>query len=127
MRTGMSTSIVELEIPAATRITSTDDTLTVELADGRTISVPMSWHPRLTYATPEERDNWELYAAGEHIHWPDLDEDISVEALLAGKPSGESQASFQRWLNAKQAGRSVAYSDLMSAKRAQERIQESGT
>ena len=116
----MSTSIVELEIPAATRITSTDDTLTVELADGRTISVPLSWHPRLTYATPEERDNWELFASGEHIHWPDLDEDISVEALLAGKPSGESQTSFQRWLEAKQAGRSVAFFNLMADRRAEE-------
>jgi hypothetical protein len=76
----------------------TEDTLTVDLTDGRSISVPILWYPRLANATPEERDNWEI-GSGIGIHWPDLDEDISVEGLLAGRPSGESQQSLQRWLD----------------------------
>lgn len=75
-----------------------EDTLTVELSDGRRLSVPMEWYPRLVYATPAERNHWRLIGRGEGIHWPDLDEDISIEGLLAGHPSGESQASFKRWL-----------------------------
>ncbi len=75
-----------------------DDTLSVDLSDGRTISVPLAWYPRLVHATREERDNWRFIGDGEGIHWPALDEDVSVENLLAGKPSGESQSSFKRWL-----------------------------
>jgi hypothetical protein len=74
------------------------DTLAVDLSDGRSISVPLAWFPRLLHGTPEERNNWRFIGGGEGIHWPDLDEDISVENLLAGKPSGESQSSFKRWL-----------------------------
>jgi hypothetical protein len=74
------------------------DTLAADLSDGRTISVPLAWYPRLLHGTPEERDNWRLVGDGEGIHWPDLDEDISVENLLAGRRSGESQSSFKRWL-----------------------------
>ena len=79
----------------------TEDTLTAELSDGRTISVPLAWYPRLVHAAPEERGNWELIGRGQGIHWPDLDEDISVENLLAGRKSGESQRSFKQWLEAK--------------------------
>lgn len=75
----------------------TDDTLTVDLAHGRTISVPLAWYPRLLHGTPEERHGWWLMGQGEGIHWPDLDEDISIENLILGKPSGESQASFEKW------------------------------
>ncbi|HST51298.1 MAG TPA: DUF2442 domain-containing protein [Pyrinomonadaceae bacterium] len=75
-----------------------DDTLAVDLSDGRTISVPLAWFPRLLHGTPEERSNWRFIGDGVGIHWPDIDEDISVENLLAGKPSGESQSSFKRWL-----------------------------
>jgi hypothetical protein len=78
----------------------TDDTLTVDLTDGRTISAPILWYPRLAEGTPEERNKWEL-GSGVGIHWPDLDEDISVENLLRGQPSGESQKSLQRWLDAR--------------------------
>jgi hypothetical protein len=79
--------------------------LTVDLVDGRTVSVPLAWYPRLAHASAPERENWRLIGRGEGIHWPDLDEDISVEGLLVGRPSGESQASFQRWLlSRKQAG-----------------------
>ena len=94
--------------------------LHIEISDGRTVTVPLGWYPRLAHASREERANWELHVDGEHIRWPDLDEDISVEALLAGKPSGESERSFKRWLAAKRAGRSVAYYDLMSAKKTEE-------
>ena len=83
----------------AVRAHVTDDTLSVDLSDGRTISVPIAWYPRLSHATNEERDQWRLIGNGRGIHWPDLDEDISVENLLKGQPSGESQTSFKRWLD----------------------------
>ena len=76
----------------------TDDTLSVELSDGRSISVPIAWFPRLLHSTEQERNNWRFIGKGQGIHWEDIDEDISVEGLLAGKPSGESQESFKKWL-----------------------------
>lgn len=85
-------------VPRAIRVTVTDDTLSVDLEDGRTISVPIGWYPRLAYGTPKERSNFELSGAGRGIHWPDLDEDIGIEGLLLGKKSSESQESFARWL-----------------------------
>jgi len=97
-RHGVSTSTVEIEVPFAQEVTVTDETLGVELSDGRSIAVPLGWYPRLVHATASERSNWKLVGKGEGIHWPDLDEDISVEGLLAGKPSGESQTSFANWL-----------------------------
>lgn len=99
----MTISAIEIEVPNAESVTVTEDTLSVDLSDGRTISVPLAWFPRLVHATPEERNNWRLIGKGHGIHWEDLDEDISVEGLLAGKPSGESQASFKRWLNQRSA------------------------
>lgn len=78
-----------------------DDTLTVDLADGRSISVPIGWYPRLGYATPEERSNFQISGGGFGIHWPDLDEDIGIEGLLLGKKSLESRASFERWLRSR--------------------------
>jgi hypothetical protein len=71
----------------------------VDLADGRTITAPLVWFPRLKHGTAAERANWRLIGAGEGIHWPQLDEDISVESLLAGRPSGETQDSLRRWLD----------------------------
>ena len=111
----MITSTIEVHIPEADEVSVTEDTLQVELSDGRTISVPLAWYPRLLHATREERDNWELIGEGQGIRWPDLDEDLSVEGLIAGRPSGESQRSFKRWLEAKRAGRSVLVSDLIAA------------
>ena len=111
----MTTSTTEVKVPDAEDVSVNRDTLTVELADGRTISVPLAWYPRLVHATQRERENWELIGGGQGIHWPDLDEDLSVEGLIMGRPSGESQHSFKRWLEAKQAGRSVALYDLMQA------------
>nr|WP_322807045.1 DUF2442 domain-containing protein [Thermanaerothrix sp.] len=72
--------------------------LTVVLDDGRVISVPLTWYPRLWHGTPEERANFRLIGGGEGIRWPDLDEDISAEDLLAGRRSGEGKASLMRWL-----------------------------
>ena len=111
----MIISTIEVRVPEAETIAVSEDTLTAELADGRTISVPLAWYPRLVHATPEERNNWQLIGGGQGIHWPDLDEDLSVEGLLAGRPSGESQRSFKRWLEAKRAGHGVAYHDLIGA------------
>jgi hypothetical protein len=83
------------------QVTVSEDVLTVELMDGRSIIVPISWYPRLAHGTPEERANWEILGSGIGIHWPDLDEDISVQGLLAGRRSAETQASLQRWLEAR--------------------------
>lgn len=95
----MTISAVEIDVPNAVDVMVTEDTLSVDLSDGRTISVPLAWFPRLVYATPEQRKNWRFIGKGEGIHWEDIDEDISVEGLLSGKPSGESQVSFKKWLN----------------------------
>jgi hypothetical protein len=99
----MNISVVEIEIPRAENVNVTKDTLSVDLSDGRTISVPLEWFPRLVYATPEERNNWKLIGRGHGIHWKDIDEDISIEGLLAGRASGESQTSFKKWVNQRQA------------------------
>jgi hypothetical protein len=90
-----------VEVPFAQDVTVSDDTLRVDLSDGRSISAPLAWYPRLLRATPAERKRWRLIGRGLGIHWTDLDEDISVEGLLAGKPSGESKASFGKWLAAR--------------------------
>ena len=98
----MNTSAIELEFPDAIDVAVSDDTLSVELSDGRTISVPVDWYPRLTHATEQQRANWRIIGRGEGIHWEDVDEDISVGALLAGKPSGESLSSLRAWLESRQ-------------------------
>jgi hypothetical protein len=92
----MSTS--SLREAQAKRLTVSDDSLVVDLADGRTIAAPLGWFPRLVHATVEERANWRIIGDGSGIHWPDLDEDISVESLLAGRGSAESSESLERWL-----------------------------
>ena len=79
----------------------TDDTLTVDLDDGRSVSLPLAWYPRLQHGTTKERNTWRACGAGQGIHWPLLDEDLSAEGLLAGRRSGESEASFNRWLKAR--------------------------
>jgi hypothetical protein len=97
----MSTLAIEMRALEAQHVVVTEDTLAVELADGRTISAPIAWYPRLLHGSPEERSNWRLIGKGEGIHWPDLDEDISVENILLGKPSGESARSFKSWLESR--------------------------
>ena len=98
----MSTLVLEIA-PVAVEVTVTDDDLTVALADGRRMYVPLSWHPRLFHASDVERQNWQLLGDGYAIEWPDLDEHIGVEGLLAGRQSGESPQSLKRWLGARQA------------------------
>ena len=95
----MSSSAPNPSEPLAIAVHVSVDTLEVRLSDGRKISVPLSWYPRLAHASVEERGHWQLIGAGLGIHWPDIDEDISVENLLMGQPSGESRKSFERWLD----------------------------
>jgi hypothetical protein len=94
----MSSSGVESRTDQATGVAVSADTLSVELADGRTIAVPVAWYPRLARATADERRTWRLIANGRGIQWPAIDEDISVANPLAGQPSAESQSSFKKWL-----------------------------
>jgi hypothetical protein len=98
----MRISTVEAEVPVVENVTVTEDTLSVELSDGRTISVPLAWFPRLMHGTKKEREHWRLIGKGHGIHWDALDEDISVENLLLGQASGESQASLKKWLLSRQ-------------------------
>ena len=94
----MSTLTTEIEIANITNVEITEDALTVNLDDGRTISVPIGWYPRLLNGTMKERKSCRIIGKGEGIHWNDLDEDISVKGLLAGHRSSESQKSLKKWL-----------------------------
>lgn len=94
----MTTLTNELELARGVDVTITEDTLSVDLADGRTIAIPLAWYPRLLHGSREERQHWRMIGDGQGIHWESLDEDISVEGLLAGRPSGESEKSVKRWL-----------------------------
>ena len=98
-------------------VTVTEDTLTAELSDGRTISVSLDWHPRQVHAVEQERGNWQPIGGGQGIRWRDLDEDINVEALVAGRSAGGSQRSFRRWLPAKWERRGLTLYELMPAER----------
>lgn len=100
----MSTLRAEPRIVAVESVSVTADELVAELEDGRRISLPLAWYPRLLHATPEERANWRLIGSGRGIHWPDLDEDLSAENLIFGQPSRESQSSLASWLNSRGAG-----------------------
>jgi Protein of unknown function (DUF2442) len=93
----MSTLVTERDVFAES-VQFSDDSMTVNLDDGRSISVPLAWYPRLLHGSAQERTHFELIGDGEGIHWPALDEDISVEGLIAGKRSAESDASLARWL-----------------------------
>lgn len=98
-------SVAQTLTPVRVRsVMLTEDTLSVDLEDGRTIAVPIGWYPRLAHGTPQERANWQISGAGYGIHWPDLDEDIGVEGLLLGYKSMESGASLARWLQRRQPG-----------------------
>lgn len=97
----MNSSVIELKAVLAISVQIDDIELTVDLSDGRTISAPLAWYPRLVYATQTERNQWRLIGKGRGIHWENLDEDISVENLILGRPSSESQTSFEKWLAAR--------------------------
>jgi hypothetical protein len=93
----MTTLMLEIE-PTAVKVDLTEDDLIVDLVDGRRIAVPLAWYPRLLHATSAERQNFQLLGDGYAIEFPDLDEHIGIEGLLAGRQSGESQKSLQKWL-----------------------------
>ena len=94
----MSTLVTERDVFAES-VRFSDDAMTVFLDDGRAITVPLAWYPRLLHGTAAERKRYELIGDGEGIHWPDLNEDISVEGILAGRRSAESDASLATWLS----------------------------
>ena len=84
--------------PLATYVVVGDHSLTISLSDGRTLTLPLDWYPRLKHGTPAERNSWRLIGDGVGIHWPQLDEDLSVEGFLAGRKSIESPRSIKKWL-----------------------------
>ena len=92
-------------LPRVIKVAVTENVLSVDLEDGRTMSVPFDWYPRLAHGTPAERLNFQISGTGCGIHWPDLDEDIGVEGLLLGKRSTESPASFEQWLKNRESRR----------------------
>ena len=96
----MNTLTLEIE-PVAVEIEINQDELVVTLVDGRKLMVPLAWYPRLWHGTLAERENWQLLGGGYAIEWPDLDEHIGVEGLLAGRHSGESGTSLQKWLDSR--------------------------
>jgi len=95
----MSISPIEIELPRAEGVRVTNDSLQSRFL--------WNWFPRLLHATPEERSNWRLIGRGHGIHWEDIDEDISVEGLSAGRASGESQRSFKKWMDQRQSRRAL--------------------
>ena len=97
----MTTLLIDSSVLRATAVSVTDDTLLIELAGGRSISAPLAWYPRLMHGSSRERGNYRLIGGGEGIHWPELDEDISVEGVLAGRAFGESPHSFEKWLESR--------------------------
>lgn len=98
-------TVAGMEVPFAEHVAVTDDTLTVDLSDGRSVSIPLAWYPRLAHGSAAERADWKLIGKGHGIHWQELDEDVNAEGLLAGRPSGESQSSLDRWLASRNEGR----------------------
>jgi len=97
----MSSSAVEIQEARAQSVRVSNEVLTVDLVDGRTIIVPLLWFPRLWYGTPQERSHFEIFGDGTYLHWPDLDEDLTVAGLLVGRQSGESAQSLGRWLDSR--------------------------
>jgi hypothetical protein len=97
----MSSLAVEVLEPRGKSVKVSAEELTVDLVDGRTIMVPLAWFPRLWHGTPRERNHFEIFADGAYIHWPDLDEDLTVAGLLAGQRSGETPQSLKKWLDSR--------------------------
>ncbi len=91
-------TLTEISISPAVNVSVTDELLTVELSDGREISVPTAWYPRLAFGTPAERRKWTISYSGEGVHWEALDEDISIKGLIAGRPSSENPAMIKKWM-----------------------------
>jgi hypothetical protein len=115
----MGSLSLKLQPGKALRLAVTEDALTLDLSDGRTVSAPLAWYPRLLHGNAKERNNWRLIGDGEGVHWPDLDEDLSVESVILGRASGESQTSLKRWLESRKASaRRVRPPKLKSSRKA---------
>lgn len=99
----MSSSAVDIQEARAQSAKVSDEALTVDLVDGRTIIVPLVWFPRLWHGRPQERNHFEIFGDGTYIHWPDLDEDLTIAGLLAGRQSGESPESLRKWMGSRKA------------------------
>ena len=99
----MGSLAVDIQEARAQSARVNDEALAVDLVDGRTIIVPLVWYPRLWHGTPRERNHFEIFGEGAYIHWPDLDEDLTVAGLLAGRQSGESPQSLRKWLASRKA------------------------
>jgi len=97
----MDSLAADIQEARARHMTVSEEALTVDLVDGRTIIVPLMWYPRLWHGTAEERSHFEIFGDGSYIHWPDLDEDLTVAGLLAGRRSGESPQSLKKWIEAR--------------------------
>ena len=113
----MSSSRIEIQEARARSARVTEEALEVELVDGRTIIVPLVWYPRLWHGAPEERERFEIFGDGAYLHWPALDEDLTVAGLLAGQRSGESPQSLSKWLAARKARPSKQRSPYASKQR----------
>jgi len=100
---GMNTLVLESQL-CIEEVAVDSSRLSIDLSDGRSVTIPLVWYPRLLHATVMERNHWELIGDGQGIHWPDLDEDLSLEGLLNGRPSFESPESFQKWISKREAG-----------------------
>ncbi len=109
----MTTLTLEIE-PVAVEVMVTGEKIIIDLADGRSLAIPLAWYPRLLYGTPQERENWQLLGEGYAIEWPDLDEHIGIEGLLAGRRSSEGKKSIERWLATRNTGLSSPQSDPTS-------------
>ena len=106
----MTSSVLATDV-SIQKVETTESMLSVELSDGRSVTVPISWYPRLSHALPQHRVLWKLMGNGHGVHWPEIDEDISVDNILFGQPSGEGAKSFARWKDwyrEKCAGQSLA-------------------
>jgi hypothetical protein len=99
--------IAEIQEARAQSARLSGEALTVDLVDGRTIVVPLIWYPRLWHGTPRERNHFEIFGDGACIHWPALDEDLTVAGLLAGRRSGESPQSLRKWLDSRKGNKPV--------------------
>lgn len=97
----MNTLQIEIQEARAQDVRVDEDVLSVDLTDGRTIITPLAWYPRLFYGNASERANFEIIGDGRYIHWPDLDEDLTVAGILAGRPSHESTKSLKKWLDSR--------------------------
>lgn len=98
----MSTFATEIHEARVQSVIIGEDSMVLDLMDGRSIGVPLTWYPRLWHGSREERAHFEIIGDGAYIHWPDLDEDLTVVGILAGRRSGESHESLKKWLASRQ-------------------------